>query len=280
MENQLNRNVSDYEEIDLRDAVKVLMKRKKMIFGLALAGAAIAVSITAASPKIYSIAMLMENGKIVRGTAEQPIESVLATKEKIENGVYGDFSQVKVVAAKDSNNLLFRVESADPQGAKNDLGEIAAAIAADRQKEIVIFREDIARAVDFKTEEKNRLEEKIVSLEAEKKIYENKIAILEKTIYATFDLGARVLMADAQSRREAIKREIFDRQTAFAAIGAEIFELQSQDAKARSAAVINGPETAEKPSKIILNAALGIILGLMAGIFFAFVANWWRHSEN
>jgi len=280
MENQLNKNVSDYEEIDLRDAVKVLMKRKKMIFGLALAGAVIAAAITAAAPKTYSITMLMENGKIIRGATEQPIESVLATKEKVENGVYGDFSQVKVVAAKDSNNLLFGVESADPQGAKNDLEKIAAALAADQQKEIVIFREDIARAVDLKTAEKDRLEEKIASLEAEKKIYENKIAMLEKTIYATFDLGAQVLMSDAQSRREVVKREIFDRQTAFAAIGAEIFELQSHDAKARSAAVINGPETAEKPSKIILNATLGIILGLMAGIFFAFVANWWRHSEN
>jgi len=280
MENQSNRAVSDYEEIDLKDVVKILIKRKKMIFGLALAGAVIAAAITAISPKIYSITMLMENGKIIRNEAEQSVESVLATKEKIENGVYGGFSQMKITAAKDSNNLLFRIESGDPQEAKKNFEEIAAAVIADQQKEIDVFHGNIARAIGLKQGEKKLIEEKIASLEAERKIYENKIAILEKTTYAASDLGAQVLIVDAQSRLEAIKREIFDYQSITTAIDGEIFKLQSQDAKVKSAAVVNSPEAAEQSSKIIPNAVLGMVLGLMAGVFLVFIINWWRQPEN
>jgi capsular polysaccharide biosynthesis protein len=280
MENQSNKISSDYEEIDLRDVVKILMKRKKMIFGLALAGAVIAAAITAAAPKIYSTTMLMENGKIIRNEAEQPVESVLATKEKIESGVYGDFSQMKITAAKDSNNLLFHIESGDPQEAKKIFEKIATAVIADQQKEIDIFHRNIALAVDLKQGEKKYIEEKIASLEAERKIHENKIAILEKTTYAASDLGAQVLMANAQSRLEAIRREIFDYQSIATAIGGEIFKLQSQDAKAKPAAVVNSSEAVEQSAKIIPNAVLGMVLGLMTGVFLAFIINWWRQPEN
>ena len=63
MENQSNRAVSDYEEIDLKDVVKILIKRKKMIFGLALAGAAIVAALNLQSVA-YRAEAVMEIGSL------------------------------------------------------------------------------------------------------------------------------------------------------------------------------------------------------------------------
>jgi uncharacterized protein involved in exopolysaccharide biosynthesis len=152
MENQQNKIAADYEEIDLRDVIKVLLKRKKMILGLMLAAAAITAIVGLRAPEKYRAETAIEIGNLAvvgesngaKAAIFSAVESSASLKEKIERGVF-DFAArektgidsapvVKASFAPNTNIVIISAEGVEPEKLKSYLAAIVEEIVADHQK--------------------------------------------------------------------------------------------------------------------------------------------------
>jgi len=248
-ENQYQKNVSEYEEIDLRDVFNVLIRGKKIIIFCATAGLAAALVANAVSPRIYRAQMKIEAGSLAESAGRTaPIADVAQLKDKIEQGVYGpdDDSScaLKAAAASGSNIIAVTAECADPSAAKDALSGIAQAIIAEHEKMIDARRQMI--------------ENQIKNYEANAKEIKNSLQYSADRSCST----ERYLAASDLENR--------------------IIELEFALSQSDGAAVIlapAAPETPVKPNRG-LNISLGLILGLFAGVFAALAKNWWSNAKN
>lgn len=152
MENQQNKIAADYEEIDLRDVIRALLKRKKMILGLMLAAAAITAIVGLRAPEKYRAETAVEIGNLavvgeaggIKPVVLAPIESPANLKEKIEQGVF-DFAArkktgidpvpaVKASFAPNTNIVVISAEGVEPEKLKDYLVAMTEKIIADHQK--------------------------------------------------------------------------------------------------------------------------------------------------
>lgn len=283
MENQENRiNMSaDYQEIDLRDIVNTLLKHKKIIVAITAAAGMVALAISAALPPVYSVTMIMEIGKIIENGKERVVISPGAIKEKIDSGVYGDYSRLKITAGKDTDSILFYAKSDNVDAAKNDLNKIAVAIAADQQKEVDGFGAKIARDIALNQEKKANIDAQIISREAEITANAGKISLLENSVLGQFDFGAQLMLLDARAQQEIQQREILDLRLQAATLDYQIEDLRAQSEKLISVAVASDPEASSLPlsPKPLLNAVLAALLGLFVAIFGVFIVEWWKGGK-
>jgi len=235
---------TEYDEIDLMDYVKVLLKRKLLIFGIFLAAAIAAGVFSFLSPKIYKIDTSLEVGRIEKATGttpEQLVESPTQLVEKIKGDVYGIFvreklgipeekyPEIKAENPKDTRLINLIIESAEPQKAKNILEEINNLILAEHQEKIKTKKELTEQ--DIKTiEEKiklvendiektknkiqpidediKRIENKIVFAEEEKNNLEAKVEALEKVLIYQQDPGTQFALFDTKEKLANKKTEI------------------------------------------------------------------------
>lgn len=140
---------TEYEEIDLMDYVKVLLKRKWLILAVFL-GAAIVVGIYSfILPKIYKIDTALEVGRVAGIMVEDPAQVV----EKLKGDVYGIFvrekleipeekyPKIKTENPKETNLITLVIESAKPPESKNILEEINNLILEEHQEKIKVKKE-------------------------------------------------------------------------------------------------------------------------------------------
>ena len=123
---------TEYDEIDLMDYVKVILKRKWLILAIFLSAAIVAEVFSFLMPKVYKIDTVLEVGQ----AAGVPIEDPGQVVEKIKGDVYGIFvrgklgipeekyPKIKTENPKDTRLISLAIESAEPQQAKNILEEI------------------------------------------------------------------------------------------------------------------------------------------------------------
>jgi len=228
---------TEYDEIDLMDYVKVLLKRKWLILVMFL-GAVIAAGVFSfLMPKIYKIDTSLEIGQIAGGVVEAPGQVV----EKIKGDVYGIFvreklqipeekyPKIKIENPKGTNLITLVIESAKPPESKNILEEMNNLILERHQEEIKVKKELIEK--DIKTAEgkiklvesdiektKNkikpidsdieRIENKIVFAEEEKKNLEAKIEALEGVLIYQQDPGTQFALFDTKEKLANKKQEI------------------------------------------------------------------------
>jgi len=228
---------TEYDEIDLMDYVKVLLKRKWLILVMFF-GAAIAAGIFSfIMPKIYKIDTSLEIGQIAGAVVEAPGQVV----EKIKGDVYGIFvreklgipeekyPKIKTENPKDTRLISLAIESAEPQKAKNILEEINNLILAEHQEKIKVKKELIEK--DIKTTEdkiklvesdiektKNkiqpinedikRIENKIANAEEEKENLEAKVDALQKILPYQQDPGTQFALFDTKEKLANKKQEI------------------------------------------------------------------------
>ena len=230
---------TEYDEIDLMDYVKVLLKRKWLILVMFF-GAAIAAGIFSfIMPKIYKIDTSLEIGQIAGAVVEAPGQVV----EKIKGDVYGIFvreklgipeekyPKIKTENPKDTRLISLAIESAEPQKAKNILEEVNNLILAEQQEKIKTKKELIGQ--DIKTTEdkiklvesdiektKNktqpidedikRIENKINNAEEEKSNLEAKVEALEKILVYEQTPGTQFALFDTKEKLANKKQEIED----------------------------------------------------------------------
>jgi len=228
---------TEYEEIDLMDYVKVILKRKWLILVIFF-GAAIAAGIFSfLMPKVYKIDTSLEVGQIAGEAVEAPGQVV----EKIKSDVYGIFvreklqipeekyPKIKIENPKDTNLITLVIESAKPPESKNILEAINNLILAEHQEKIKTKKELIGQ--DIKTTEdkiklaesdiektKNkiepinedikRIENKIANAEEEKENLEAKVDALQKVLPYQQDPGTQFALFDTKEKLANKKQEI------------------------------------------------------------------------
>ncbi len=228
---------TEYEEIDLMDYVKVLLKRKWTIFGIFLVAAIAAGIFSFILPKVYKIDTFLEIGQIAGEAVEVPGQVI----EKIKVDVYGifvreklrisesEYPNIKAENPEGTQLIKMVIESANPQKAKNILEEINNLILADHQEKIKTKKELIEQ--DIKTTEEKiklvesdiektknktkpinedieRIENKIENANEEKKNLEAKIEALQKILPYQQDPGTQFALFDTKEKLANKKQEI------------------------------------------------------------------------
>ena len=219
----------EYEEIDLMDYVKVILKRKWLILAVFFGAAIVAGVFSFLMPKVYKIDTSLEVGQIAGEAVEVPGQVV----EKIKSDVYGIFvreklqipeekyPKIKIENPKDTNLITLVIESAKPPESKNILEAINNLIIAEHQEKIKTKKELIGQ--DIKTTEdkiklvesdiektKNkiepinedikRIENKIANAEEEKTNLEAKVDALQKVLPYQQDPGTQFALFDTKEK--------------------------------------------------------------------------------
>lgn len=257
-----NHIIGDDGEVDLREFVRVLQRRKKIIFGVTLVAVLSAALMSFIIPKVYRADAIIEIGNLVNISDAYsiiPIEPPLQVKEKIEKSIYGTKawdkfgfqSMPKIKAANTSGTSIvaLSVEASDPEGVKNYLVIICDEIAADHKN---------------KSEERRSIFQKKI-LETEDMISKLKIAIDSRQGSNT---GYYLQIVELQRQLDMQRQLELERQ---------LDRFGSALASVSNTVVIKQPvvSVVNKP-RIVLNIALAAILGIFTGIFLAFVIDWWK----
>lgn len=224
------------DEINLIDYVKVILKRKKLIFLILILFLIGAFVFSITSPKIYKINSILELGQV-----EAPVQLI----EKINSGVYNGKYQVRIIATNPPKTQLItmKIESAVPQEAKTVLAEINNRILEDHQKQTASQKESIKknikntenkislRAEDVKNAQKSigfvqdnisktrnkiainqddiqRVYNKISSKEKEKEALQDKVSALQEQLIYQQDPGTQFALFNAKEELEDKNQEI------------------------------------------------------------------------
>jgi len=232
----------EYEEIDLMDYVKVIIKRKWSILNVFLIIVILVGIFTWLTPKIYKIDTSLEVGKI----GAELVESSSQVVEKIEGDVYGilvreklgiseqNYPKIQVKNPEDTDLIKIEIESQETKRAKSILEEIDNLILKEHQERLDKRKSKIEESM-------KEFQEELILLET-KKEYSEGIAELQIGISNLKDI-----LASFQSTR-----------------------------------IVKYPTISEKPVKpnFLLNLVIAVILGIFIGIFWAFFKEWWEKNKT
>ena len=266
------------EEIDLKDYLKIILKRKRLILGIGLTVTIITLLFSFFSPKVYEISTSIEIGKsfeelLPKNSIQEEsnlLESPIQVKTKIEEDVYKEIQEkfnLKVENPKNTNLILIKIESKNPEKDKKILEELNKIILEDHQKKLETQINTLSK------KEKN-IKTKISSLNREKEAIEERVKILEAIPPQKRTLSEKFFLSESREKIEKKEQEINNLQE-------ELLSLQKQIATLQPTKVLKEPTISKKPIKpnIILNTICALLLGLFGGIFFAFAKEWWK-EEN
>ena len=279
---------TEYDEIDLMDYVKVLLKRKWLILAIFLSAAIVAEVFSFLMPKVYKIDTALEVGQ----AAGVPIEDPGQVVEKIKGDVYGIFvrgklgipeekyPKIKTENLKDTRLISLAIESAEPQQAKNILEEINNLILAEQQEKIKVKKGLLENNIEVAKKDIERIKAKIGFLEEERKNLEAKIEALQKILPYQQDPGTQFALFDTKEKLEQKKQEIENRYLEINSLENQINSLQGQIEDIRPTQVIKSPTVSASPIKPrpLLNIVIAAVLGLFIGVFLAFFQEWWEKS--
>lgn len=270
---------NQYEEIDLMDYARVIIKRKRMIFVVFLITViAVVVYSFFICPKVYQIDTLIEIGKISNSLIEQPTQIV----EKIDNDVYGAFVRAKLKIPEDqfpkiktenpagTELLTVQIESKEPELAKKILEEINSFIIPSHFNKIAAKEELIKKDIE-------RLENKIALLEEDKENLEKKEKSLEwLSPYERVNeqLTASLFILYDVREKLSIKRQEIEN------LYIQVNSMESSLEDILPTTIVKSPTVSESPikPKPVLNIVIGAVLGVFLGIFFGFSKEWWEKN--
>lgn len=151
--NQQNGYQKEYEEIDLINYLKVILKRKWLIltvFLVVVIGIGIVSFLT---PKVYKIDTSLEIGTI----GGQPLEHPLQVAEKINSDVYGRVVGIKATNPPYTNLVNIETTSKEPQKIKEILGEIERSILTEHNNKIDYQKSLLEKEIEKLQEKMNFL---------------------------------------------------------------------------------------------------------------------------
>lgn len=237
----------EYEEVNLADYVRVIIKRKKMILAVFFLTAAMVGIASFLLPKVYKIDTSLEIGKIENpeGKTETeriiPMEDPGQVKQKIDNDVYGitvreklsipekDYPKIKTENPKDTSLIIIKLESDKTTQAQDILTEINNLIINEHQEKVKNRKDLIDKNIKtveekIKLTENNikstenkiqpldndieRIEGKIKSVEEEKNNLDAKIDALQKVPNYQQDPGTQFALFSAKEKLASKKQEI------------------------------------------------------------------------
>ena len=236
------------DEIDLMDYIKVILKRKKMIFGITILAVVAAAGFSYYMPKVYEISTSLEVG-IMEKQGEDSFELIEEPSQivaKIESDAYGvlvreqlqiseqDYPKMKTENPKNTNLVVMKIESNEPKLAKTILEEIDNLILKEHQEK--------------SDKKKSEIEENIKEIQAELNLLETKKYYSE----------------------------------GIAELQIKLVNLKNQTNTIQITKVVKKPIIPEQPVKPrpLLNIVIAAVLGLFVGTFLAFFKEMWEKEKN
>ena len=301
---------AEYDQINLMDYVKVLIKRKRLIFTVFLIFVIAAWVFSSYSPKVYKIDTALEVGEVEIGAipeTKQVIEEPAQVVGKIESDAYGilvretlsiseeEYPEIKVENPENTSLVIVAITSSEPELAQNILKGINALIIGEHfekiksekellEKKIVLLEENINNSKKNVT----RVHIKIASLKQEQQNFAAKVAALQTILPFEQDPGTQFALFDAKERLEKKKQEIEDHyleiiglENKTNTLRGEIDTLQRKKDEIRPTAVVKQPTVSNNPirPRVVLNILLAAVLGIFIGIFLAFTKEWWEKNK-
>jgi len=292
-----------YEEINLADYVKVILKRKGLILSFCF-GAAIAAGILSflIMPKVYKVEAVLEVGIIGEEVVEPPDQVIGEIKSDIyKNPIeanlgipYLKFPKIKLTNPVATNLVKMEIDSEEPQIAKNILEEMISLVLEDQEKKVQ-NRKEILEAdiklfegnIEISKKDMERIQSKIGILEIEKKNLEEKEKALEQLLpYQQMDeqlRGSLFLLLDIKEKLSKKEKEIYDSYSQKNSIEIEINSQKSeinllrdkinniQLPKVMKTPTISNGSISPRP---LLNIVIFAMLGLFLGVILAFAKEW------
>lgn len=232
---------SDSQEISFIDYVRVIIKRKKLIFLVFLVTLIGVAIFSFVSPKIYSVELVLKIGSLEGNMLENPTQVVGEITENIYSSLVAEktgiaewqYPKIKARNPVGTNLIELKVDSAAPQELKGILEQVGNLIVSTHQEKIKTRQDLMQNSIKTKesqirliesdietTKNKNTLTEqdiereqvRIKYLEAEKKILEDKEKALEQTLPYQ-QLGQQVsgslfMLLDVREKLNSKKQEI------------------------------------------------------------------------
>ncbi|MEA3295921.1 MAG: Wzz/FepE/Etk N-terminal domain-containing protein [Patescibacteria group bacterium] len=308
---QEQNNISDIDadEIDLMDYVKIIFKRKYLIFGIFFLSMLCAGVFSFFMPKVYEINTMIEIGGIKNEKTQkiEIIEQPTQLVEKINSDVYGveirnklqiseaEYAKIKIENSKNTNLVKLTIKSSDIEKSKNILQGINGLILAEHQEIIEnkkqLLEKDIElleKDIEVYQQNEQRIKNKISFLKQEQVVLENKISALQKVLVYEQTPGTQFALFDNQEKLQQKKQEIENRYLEISSLNVKINSFQNsvnsilnQIKNIQKTKIIKNISVSENPvsPRILLNIIIAGILGMFIAVFLAFFKEWWEKER-
>ena len=303
------------EEINLRDYINVVLKRKRTIFTILFVSVAVAVIVSFLSPRVYRISMILEPPRVEVTSEGMPIylDSPENIKTVIESGSLNS-KIIKALNLDSTTRIKFRVsqpsgtsilkisierqekETEDGIRILNQLVDELSKSYFDRvefkknsiENEISAISSDIA----VKNSEIKSRGEMLRILEERKNGLIDEIKEIKLTKSKKFDKGEALLvnyldqlnrqLVDLKIEKENIKIIIMNSQSETEKLQIDIELLNLAKEGIHDMRLIQKPTVSPNPikPKKKQNVAISSVLGLMLGIFIAFLQEYWEKTGS
>ncbi len=261
-----NKPESFNDEIDLRDCINVLIKRKVAILAVFLVFIVAAAVYSFNAPKVYLAEKTISIAKIEKPLiSPQEAVQVFFGRQILSSAVdkLPDLSikqlkdNLKVTALKDTNFISLALEHRNRHQATKILQEIT-------ENFINQFGGKYQQRIDL-------IENQIEVITAQKKEIEKQVAAL-KSRNEEENFGAYALAQNAVSNYQKI----------YARLTGEIFRLKEELAQSEGYAIAEPAAITKDPlrPKPILNIVIAAMLGLIFGVFTAFSWEFWKNRQE
>lgn len=308
--NQEERIQAEYEEINLMDYIKVLLKRKWLILAIFFGTAIAAGVFSFITPKVYKISTSLQINQIETITGSKiplVIGGPTQILGKINGDVYGvlirndlkmpesQYPKIKVDNPEETNLINVEISSSKIELAKSVLEKINVLIINENQAEIKAEKELINKNIELlkqnietSKKETERINAKIGFLKEEKSNLEAKVGALQKTLLYQQDPGTQFALFNTKEELENKKQEIEDTYLQINSIEEKINSIQNEISslliqidQIKPAEVIKSPIVSEDPvsPKLLLNVTIAAIFGLFLGVFLALLKEWWDKNK-
>lgn len=284
MEGQNTNKIEDYEEINLREVMDFLI-RNKFFIGKVTAVFVIVVFLGCyLMPKVYKVDTALEIGTMLDSENPGVIEDPAQLKDKISRDIYGleirnglkitekQYPNIKADNSVNTNVLYLSTESSKTDLAKQILEKINNKIIEDHKKKSDAMNKDLLGKIEVQKKIIKEINNRIVVLDTKKKIFEDKIALLEEVPILDQDINLRFAILDIKERLEEIKKDTANNYIQISSFEKELNSFQAKIDQSHQTAVIKVPSVSENPVKprIVLYTVLAALLGFGAGLVLAF----------
>jgi uncharacterized protein involved in exopolysaccharide biosynthesis len=212
------------------------------------------------------------------------IEETAQLKDKTDKDIYGqavrekldiseaEFPKFKALTSDKTRIFDLSIESTETERAMRILEEINGIIIGGHQKKIDAANKVFQNSIDASKKNIERIKNKIVAQEEEKKILEDKVNTLAAISIQNRDLSIQYSLLDARGNFEAKKQEVENNYLQINSLEKEINALQLKIDESRPTVVVKAPMVSQNPvaPRVALNALLAGILGFGAGLVLAF----------
>jgi uncharacterized protein involved in exopolysaccharide biosynthesis len=267
------------EELDLRDLILILWKRRRLIVGVFLAAVVAAAAISFAIPPTYEVSTIIALGAFPDSTytSQASAREILLSDELLLNVIsalkldvprekFRSFKQtIKVEPVNDTNFLKISIQTTNRSEGRAIVEKMVELFKERSSASYQQYRQLLAGQLDA-------VRTRLSSVEADIKKTREVLSAIESTTGISpveKDLRRSRTLEYLQSE-ESQRIELLDRYLA----------LQKEINGLKDVQVIRGarePVYPVKPNKK-LNVALAGMLGLMSGIFMAFILEYFQHN--